>query len=592
MAIADDFSVAQNGNIRYTGATHGAAGAGYYTVIEFHRWLQDLADNAVASTAGNDLLDITDLTPSERQTDNIVKLINGYNIDQTASEHLYDGSIIQGTGGTEEIWDGMVVIAGKGMDLQIVQNGAVEANDFWNSIPNGDTFKGLNRDTNNGISHRFMIKVRATGADIDGRRLLGQTRVWGKTFSEFKINGTARGNNVMALTYADDLNNTVADTLVAAYSITNSVQGYNGMDVDNVGGNEYYYSKWTIPTTVDRGAGNVTATVNDLYEYIKYTSRQGTAATIYGINGELFRGITHEIDVDTPSITDFSAFEPVSWTGGTGQMLAINDVNAPTKMWIQLLTGSAPVDNDVITGGTSTATCVVNVTVTERTLSFPFCGVSTGSAIIGAYGFGIDNTDLTAADKVFDLTNTQITPPDNRSFSVTGLTADEDYVLVGPKDTGDAIKLNQFTLSTALSAADITSVVVGSAIPSDTPSTGTIRVADDNGVFRRLIYTSYTGSTFTVSPANSENTAAPHYGVAGVADFDSVGASIGNSVFISYIDRTAVAGDSGSISYTAVYSTPRSLYVRVRDGGGTPIKTFESPASFPGSAAAIRTSDA
>lgn len=40
MAIQDDFSVAANGGIRYTGAAHGAAGAGYYTVIEFHRRLQ------------------------------------------------------------------------------------------------------------------------------------------------------------------------------------------------------------------------------------------------------------------------------------------------------------------------------------------------------------------------------------------------------------------------------------------------------------------------------------------------------------------------------------------------------------------------
>ena len=71
MAIADDFSITAAGDIRYGGAAHGAAGAGYYTVIDFHRWLGDLADDA--SAAGDDLMDITKVTPSERNgTDNNV----------------------------------------------------------------------------------------------------------------------------------------------------------------------------------------------------------------------------------------------------------------------------------------------------------------------------------------------------------------------------------------------------------------------------------------------------------------------------------------------------------------------------------------
>lgn len=41
MAIGDDFSVATNGDIRYTGTTTN------YTVIAFHRWLGDLMDDAL-----------------------------------------------------------------------------------------------------------------------------------------------------------------------------------------------------------------------------------------------------------------------------------------------------------------------------------------------------------------------------------------------------------------------------------------------------------------------------------------------------------------------------------------------------------------
>src|SRR5574340_1249389 len=94
-------------NIRYIGQDHvrfGGTTPSYATVIEFHRWLQGLADDAVA--AGDDELDITSTLPSQRSTDNIITLINGYNIDDAASEHLYDGSIIQNAG--DDIYDGIV----------------------------------------------------------------------------------------------------------------------------------------------------------------------------------------------------------------------------------------------------------------------------------------------------------------------------------------------------------------------------------------------------------------------------------------------------------------------------------------------------
>ena len=626
MAIAaGDWTVDRaTGDVRYIGGNHQTSPT-YATVIQFHRWLQDLADDA--SSAGDDEVDITDELPSSRSTDNIINLLGSYNIDDLAAEHLYDGSIIQGAGGTEVFYDGIVNFGNADVQIQVIQNGAVIAADFWN-----EAGAGLNPDAAQGISHRFMIKTRTAGADVDGRRLIGTSRTFGNSYAEFSINGTGRGNNVFALVDANDLNNETIEATVATWAaITNVTEGFALLDVDNNASDEEYYSEWNKDTF----------SINQFFERMKWLTRDGSASTLYGLNGELFRGITHEIVVDTPTGT-FSAFEAVSWTGGTGQLLAINSPTAPTKMWIQLLTGVAPTNGQTITG-VSTATADVNVTVTDRSalISKPFIGASTGSAIIGAYGIGLETADLSATDKVFDLGNAQVLPPNNVTYTTAGLIHGEDRVLVAPWDgsTVDgegnpAIDAAQLTLLTSLTADNITAVVVTAAIPSDTPSIGTIRVEDNDGFYRRLEYSSWTGSTFTISSTDGQE------------DFLSVNATNPKNVYITYLDELAdgtliAAGSfvndviyvikttgttdftligaadsnpgtvftatgagtgtgdaneqSAAAAYTAVYNVDRDLVVVVRDGGASPIKQFISSSKFVSSNSgitAIRTTDA
>jgi hypothetical protein len=557
MAIGDDFQVASSGAITYIG------GSTNYTVIALHRWLGDLMDNAAAS--GDDILDITDATASERSTDNIITLKYPYNIDDDAATHLYDGSIIQSTSSGnlgEVIYDGILVFANGGMYLDVIQNGALATN-FWTT--------GLNADAANGISHRFLLKVRTAGVDIDGRKLVGQTREFGYTYSEFKINGTSRGNNVMALTYAADLNNQTLIATIAALADVTNTEGYRAIDVNNDTVDEYYYSEWT------RGANSI----NTFYERIKWVTRRGSVTSIYGKTGNLVRGITHEVTVTGQSATNWSATELISWgtgaTAGTGIMFAVDDVNASTTMWIQVLTGIAPSSTVTITGATSGAYATNSGTPTERTLSQPLCGVSTGSALIGAYGFGMVATDLSANDKVFDLTNTQISPPNYVTFTVGGLEGGQDRILVGPA-SGSALDEAQFTTDATYTGASVTSIKVSPAIPTDTPTSGTIRIQCDSGIYNRLVYTSYTGDTFTVTPH----------------DFSSDNATSGNNCYISYIDMLTHSTGTQSETFTSVYLSDRSLFIRVRDGGVTPIKTFETTGTLGaagGSATVIRTPD-
>jgi hypothetical protein len=209
-------------------------------------------------------------------------------------------------------------------------------------------------------------------------------------------------------------------------------------------------------------------------------------------------------------------------------------------------------------------------------VSTPFCGISTGSSLIGAYGFCLEVTDLSANDKVFDLTNTLRQAPNYVTFTVAGLINGEDYTLVGPEDGGGGLDYNQLSLQTTLSGAAETAVVCTGSIPVDTPSTGTIRIELDSGKYRRVAYTSYSSATFTIAATN----------------FSADNATAGNNVFVSYIDEAASATSS---SFTTIYDADRTLFIRVRDGGVTPIKTFETTGtlgSAGGSTTAIRTSDA
>ena len=554
---ATDWTVTRSsGNIRYTGDDHGGSAPTYATVIEFHRWLQGLADDAVAT--GNDELDITNTLPSQRSTDNIITLINGYNIDDAASEHLYDGSIIQNSG--DDIYDGIVNFGNADVQIQIIQNGAILSDDWWNY---GGA--GLNADATSGISHRFMIQTRSGGTDIDSRKIIGTCRRFNYTYSEFTINATSRGNNVLALTDSADLNNQTVSGTVAGWSAGfSNTEGYNGIDVNNDTTNEYYYSKWDINTG--------TYDINDFYEYMKYLSREGSSSSLYGLSGELFRGITHEVAYSSLTGT-FDDGYAVSWSGasaGTGQILADNGSN---KMWIQILTGAAPVSSAALSQTSPDAASATAGTVTERTISKPFCGQSTGSAIIGAYGLGIVAADVSSSDSLTDLANTVNNPPNFVTNTVSGIVSTEDRVLVAPYDgvtadpNGDpAIDKDQLSLATSLTTDNITSVVVTEAIPSYTPSSGYIRVTDDSGFERRLHYSAVsTGSkTFTIDTTD------------GNEDFDTVEATSGNDVYIAYIDTLASGTTATFTSVHGVGAGAMNLVVVVRDGGASPIKQFIS----------------
>jgi len=210
-----------------------------------------------------------------------------------------------------------------------------------------------------------------------------------------------------------------------------------------------------------------------------------------------------------------------------------------------------------LSGTTSGADCDVNTTVTSRTISKPFIGQTTGSAIIGAYGVGIEKLDLTSADKVFDLGDNPITPPNFVTFTVYGIESGDRVMVTNDQATG--IDYDQLILS-GIHASGSGTITVTTAIPTDTPAAGTIRVYNDDDEYMRLPYDSYTGSIFTLTGTTP------------------TGASNLDNVFVSYVDKVTV---TTSEAFTSVYLAPRTMFVRVREGtSGTPIKPAETTGSL------------
>ena len=577
---ATKWQVQTNKAIRYVGGAHTTATANYVTVLELHRWLQDLAD--AASVSNDDFMDITTVNPSDKKFDTIITLTNSYTLDDAyttpASEYIYGGSIIQGSAGTEVIYDGVRVVANRDVYVNVIQNGAVLTNSYWNSIPSGETLRGINFDAANGVAMQFMVKIKTAGANIDNTTLLFTTREWGRTYSEFRIPATGRGVNVVPLTYASDLNNATASATVAGWTtITNVTAGYNLIDVDNNAVNEKYYSEWNRDTY----------TINQFYERMKYLTRRSETTTLYGIAGQVFRGITHSITNQAggaPGAFVEGGATPLSWgtgaTAGTGQILA-NDT-ASNILYIQLLTGVVPGNAVVVTQGANTATTAAASAVAEKSVSTPFSGASTGSSLVGAYGFSLEYVDLAVNDKIQALDGVTRQPPNNVTFTVNGV-ASGYRVLVGPEDGAGALLYTQLSNTGLLSGVAVTSVVVDEVIPANTPASGNIRIQRVNG-------------SYTLHPYSAVNTGTKTFTITS-HDFSTNNASIGANIFISYIDAAATGI---TISYNTIQTASQTLFIEARFGGTgpnytdsiKPAKTTGTLSSTGGSATISPVSDA
>jgi hypothetical protein len=264
MAIADDFTVAVNGDVRH------ASGTTVYTVLDLHQWLQDMADDAAVSVSGDN---VSILTANPSKLDGprsaikpmLLNLLNGYNIDDTAAQFINFGSIQQD--GTNVLYTGLKSIGSPlvaASPMYVVQN-AAKLTKYW---PNGHI--------------QIMVKCKTAGAMIDNADVRVYSRKYGQTYGDFAANLIAGGEQPAAVSTATTdwtpLNLASALALSAKVTITSGSSFHD----TGVGGNKEY--KGTI--TLSGGC-----TIAEAAQYCQAICDESSTTTVDGLMGWKFRAL-------------------------------------------------------------------------------------------------------------------------------------------------------------------------------------------------------------------------------------------------------------------------------------------------------------
>ena len=133
----------------------------------------------------------------------------------------------------------------------------------------------------------ILIKVAEASVDIDSRKIQVFGRNWLDTYTWFEITLTTAGQNAVPLGTENDLNVTSTEAAVQAIADTN-IGGdlATGIDVNvNIGGFSYDIGDGNGSRTYDVQIDANNQPLSDVYEVLKWLTRDGATQTIPGLTG-------------------------------------------------------------------------------------------------------------------------------------------------------------------------------------------------------------------------------------------------------------------------------------------------------------------
>ncbi len=201
-------------------------------------------------------------------------------------------------------------------------------------------------------------------------------------------------------------------------------------------------------------------------------------------------------------------------------------------------------------------------------------GTFSGGKLFGAQGVWIQNmhTNDTQAFQLVDTNGTIRKPPNFQVVKVSGIVSGDKVTVLRTTGANNIVDKAIFTAASGNNTGN-TTFVVNQAIPSDTPSSGIIRIVNVSDTTstreRRYSYTSWATSTFS----GIVKTFAPS-----TAGLDRNYVATNDTAFVPYID---IAATTTEVSQTIIYVADRTVVAWVRRyNGANTIIPFQATGSL------------
>lgn len=489
----------------------------------------------------DELVQLDDTIPMKYNTPTEYELINGWTFSADSDlGYLYGGSIK--VTATNDLWANFYT-------LGTLESGAVC---YWGQ--NNASVAAHPGYTSGHIDQ--LINVSPLGADTDSRYITCFVRTWTDGYDHFKVQAPVTGGrNPVALATANDLNNQTASATVAGApynTITVSAFGTIARDFNQDGTNENY--------DVEINAGGLTAL--QMYERLKYLTRQGETATLNGVQGQFYKAANAAYPESKTS--PFGTYAGGKFFGAKGVYvtnIAGADTNniiltaqdglpysAPTS--ISVAVDSVVSGDRVLVARSVAASFTGSMSTTVLTVSAVASGKLQVGQVISGAGIAANTMIIslgtgTGGTGTYNINNSQTVA----SEAMTGSTV---------------IDKIQFTLNGTHTASS--TITVNETVNGDIPLTGVIRVGET-----RYTYTGLNRTTKVFSGVSPTCTAAA-----------------GAFTYCPLIDEQA-AGTS--VSKAITYVADFAVIARVRKKGILPFENTGTVGNTGLTVSAIRTAD-
>lgn len=334
----------------------------------------------------------------------------------------------------------------------------------------------------------ILVRVKEAGVEIDLGNLTVLARLYSTLYDHYLIDASTGRNPVPLAAFTDSNNQTASGTVAGYNDISISFTYYSG-NLNNGNGAQPY-------DCVINCAG---CTLTQVYEYLKYVTRTGTASTLNGVNGEFYTAVG-DIRLTYSGLASGPFVEGnaiTSSAGGTGYIVSL--FSASSILVIRNVHGTFA-NTNTLTSGTTTATISGVPDTITASKQAPF-GTFAGGQFFGARGVWISNYAGADANNftLIDSTNTTQDPPASIAVIVNGVVAGDRVSVFRASDTSGTIDKTYLTSHNTSNTVGNVALVTTTTIPSDTPTSGQLRVVNNpNPTEHRFRYASWSGTIFTL----------------------------------------------------------------------------------------------